>query len=359
MKSYLRPLLIYTFLIQFAGIAFSQEINIVDPQKTEVETVSIIGVGDVMLGTHYPSESCLPPNDGKNILDSVKTFLRDADVTFGNLEGTMVDEGGEVKHCGNPAICFAFKMPTRYVNYLTDAGFDVMSIANNHVGDFGETGRKSTANTLKNAGINFAGLLAYPTTVFERNGVKYGLCAFSPNGGTMDIKNIPEAAKIVASLSTQCDIVIVSFHGGAEGSKMNHVTKKTEIFLGENRGDVYAFSHAMIDAGADVVFGHGPHVTRAVETYKGRFIAYSMGNFCTYGRFNLQGINGIAPIVKVFTSKTGEFQKAKIVSIRQKGEGIPVVDNSNRVYQELKKLTETDFPNTPLKFTDTNEILPK
>lgn len=357
MKSYLRPLLIYTFLFQYTGIAFSQEVNIVTAQK-EVETVSIIGVGDVMLGTHYPSTNCLPPNDGKTILDSVKIALRDADVTFGNLEGTMLDEGGEVKTCQNPAICFAFKMPTRYVSYLTDAGFDVMSTANNHVGDFGETGRKSTANTLKSAGINFAGLLAYPTSILERNGVKYGFCAFSPNGGTLDIKNIPEAAKIVASLSKQCDIVIVSFHGGAEGSKMSHVTKKTEVFLGENRGDVYAFSHAMIDAGADVLFGHGPHVTRAVETYKGRFIVYSMGNFCTYGRFNLQGINGIAPIVKVYTSKTGEFQKAQIISIKQKGEGIPVVDVSNRVYLELKKLTETDFPNTPLKFTDANEILP-
>jgi poly-gamma-glutamate capsule biosynthesis protein CapA/YwtB (metallophosphatase superfamily) len=268
----------------------------------------------------------------------------------------MVDEGGEVKKCNNPNICYAFKMPTRYVSYLTDAGFDVMSTANNHVGDFGETGRRSTAATLKGAGLNFAGLLAYPTTVFERNGVKYGMCAFSPNTGTLDIKNIPAAAKIVAALDSICDIVIVSFHGGAEGSKMAHVTKQTEMFLGEDRGNVYAFSHAMIDAGADVVFGHGPHVTRAVETYKGRFIAYSMGNFCTYGRFNLLGINGIAPIVKVYTTKKGEFQKASIVSIRQKGEGIPVVDSSNWVYKEMKKLTEADFPNTPLKFTEENEI---
>ena len=358
MKSHFKSFLICTFFLQNAGMVLSQEINIVDPQKTEVETVSIIGVGDIMLGSHYPSANYLPPNDGKNILDSVKTYLRDADVTFGNLEGTLVDEGGEVKHCGNPAICYAFKMPTRYASYLTDAGFDVMSVANNHVGDFGETGRKSTAATLKKEYINFAGLLAYPTTVFERNGVKYGMCAFSPNGGTLDIKNIPEAAKIVAELSTRCDIVIVSFHGGAEGSSRSHVTKTTEIFLNENRGNVHAFSHAMIDAGADIVFGHGPHVTRAVELYKGRFIAYSMGNFCTYGRFNLQGISGIAPIVKVFTSKTGEFQKAKIISIKQKGEGIPVVDASNRVYAELKKLTQADFPETSLTFTDTNEILP-
>jgi hypothetical protein len=357
MKSYLKSFLICTLLLQYSGIVLSQGIKNAEANKMQDETVTIIGVGDIMLGTHFPSVNYLPPNDGKNILDSVKTYLKDADVTFGNLEGTMVDEGGEVKKCNNPAICYAFKMPTRYVSYLTDAGFDVMSVANNHVGDFGEAGRKSTAATLKGAGLNFAGLLAYPTTVFERNGVKYGLCAFSPNTGTLDIKNIPAAVKIVAALDSVCDIVIVSFHGGAEGSKMTHVTKHTEIFLGEDRGNVYAFSHAMIEAGADVVFGHGPHVTRAVEMYKGRFIAYSMGNFCTYGRFNLLGINGIAPIIKVYTTKKGEFQKAKIVSVKQKGEGIPVVDSSNWVYKEMKKLTEADFPDTPLKFTEENEII--
>ena len=358
MKSMLRSLMICTFVLQCSIISFSQDNSNTIDGKSKKETVTVIGVGDIMLGTHYPSSNYLPPNDGKTILDSVKTYLRDADVSFGNLEGTLVDDGGEVKQCNNPKICYAFKMPTRYVNYLTDAGFDLMSIANNHVGDFGETGRKSTATTLKNAGLGFAGLLAYPTTVIERNGVKYGLCAFSPNTGTLDIKNIPEAVKIVEALTSKCDILIVSFHGGAEGSKMSHVTKKTELFLGEDRGNVYAFSHAMIDAGADIVFGHGPHVTRAVETYKGRFIAYSMGNFCTYGRFNLAGINGIAPIVKVYTSPKGEFQKATIVSVVQRGEGIPVVDKTNWVFKELKKLTEIDFPKTPLRFTVENEILP-
>ena len=357
MKSHFRSLLICTIILQCARIAVSQDTIKKETVAPKVETVSIIGVGDIMLGTHFPSPNYLPPNDGKTILDSVKSYLKDADVTFGNLEGTLVDEGGEVKQCNNPKICYAFKMPTRYAAYLTDAGFDLMSVANNHVGDFGDTGRKSTAATLKNQGLGFAGLLAYPTTVIERNGIKYGLCAFSPNTGTLDIKNIPVAVEIVKELSTRCDILIVSFHGGAEGSKMSHVTKKTEMFLGEDRGNVFAFSHAVIDAGADIVFGHGPHVTRAVETYKGRFIAYSMGNFCTYGRFNLLGINGIAPIIKVFTSKTGEFQKAKIVSVIQKGEGIPVVDKTNWVYKELKKLTQFDFPETPLRFTEENEIV--
>jgi hypothetical protein len=263
-----------------------------------------------------------------------------------------------VKQCKDPSICYAFRSPTRYAAYLKEAGFDVMSVANNHVGDFGETGRKSSASTLKAAGLNYAGLLSCPTTVFTIDGVKYGFVAFSPNGGTNDIKNIKAAAELVKSLSAISDIVIVSFHGGAEGSKYTHITKTTETFLGENRGDVYAFSHAVIDAGADIVLGHGPHVTRAVELYKNRFIAYSLGNFCTYGRFNLKGVNGIAPIIKVYMDKDGNFSKATVVSVKQKGEGIPVVDKSNWVYNELKKLTQTDFPNGKLQFTDSNEIVP-
>ncbi len=107
-----------------------------------------------------------------------------------------------------------------------------------------------------------------------------------------------EAEEIVRHLADTCDIVIVSFHGGAEGANYQHVTKDYEMYYTENRGNVYSFAHRMIDAGADVIFGHGPHITRAVEVYNERFIAYSLGNFCTYGRFNLSGPNGIAPVIK-------------------------------------------------------------
>lgn len=312
--------------------------------------ITIAGVGDIMFGTNYPSPSYLPPNDGKNLLDSVEAVLKSADITFGNAEGTFLDEGGEVKSCKDPSVCYAFRQPTRYANYFKQGGFDLVSVANNHVGDFGETGRKSTSKTLKEAGIAYAGLLTCPYTIIEKNGIKYGLCAFSPNGGTCDIKNIKEAAKLVAKVDSLCDILIVSFHGGAEGSKHTHVPKRTEIFYGEDRGNVYAFSHAMIEAGADIVFGHGPHVTRAVEVYKNKFIAYSMGNFCTYGRFNLKGINGVAPIVQVSINKKGEFQKATIVSTRQKGEGIPVLDPSQQAFKQIEMLTNADFPGHKLIF---------
>ena len=233
--------------------------NLLTTEKND--TVTIIGVGDMMLGTNYPSTAYLPPNDGKDLLTPVINVLKNADVTFGNLEGTLLDKGGYVKNCNDPSKCYAFRMPERYAKYLTEAGFDVVSIANNHVRDFGQPGLKKTIETLQNEGIHFAGLQTHPSTVFEINGMKYGFCAFAPNTGTVKIHDYEGAIKIVKELEAQSDIVIVSFHGGAEGSKHRHVTKKTEYYYGENRGNVYEFSHKLIDAGADVIFGHGPHIT--------------------------------------------------------------------------------------------------
>lgn len=323
------------------------------------DTLVIIGVGDMMLGTHFPSKAYLPPNDGRDILKPVQHILQDADVTFGNMEGGILSGKGKVKHCSNPKVCYAFKMPNHYVNYFVDAGFDVVSIANNHVGDFGDAGRKNTVKMLDSAGIFYAGLLQYPSVIFEKEGVKYGFAAFAPNTGTVRITDLKNARRIVQNLDTLCDVVIVSFHGGAEGTKYRHITRETEMFLGENRGNPYLFARTVIDAGADVVFGHGPHVTRAIDMYKERFIAYSMGNFATYGRFNLRGISGVAPIIRVVTTRQGAFIRAKIISTRQPGAGGPVLDSSNRALQEIKILTAEDLPEAPVIIDDDGNVFSK
>lgn len=311
------------------------------------DTLTVIGVGDMMFGTNFPQAYYLPPA-GVNLLNPVKPILRSADVTFGNLEGTFLNKGGELKKCNDTTKCYAFRMPTKYSALLTDAGFDLVSLANNHMGDFGETGRRSTMKVLDSVNVKYAGLLSCPTTTYEKDGVKYGLCAFAPNTGTCDISDIKKAKEIVRSLDSIADIVIVSFHGGAEGDKHQHVTKQTELFYGEDRGNVYQFAHQMIDAGGDIIFGHGPHVTRAIDLYKDRFIIYSMGNFCTYARFNLKGPNGIAPIIKVNVDKKGKFLNGNIIATKQLGEGGPVLDSSNQVVYKIKELTNLDFPESPL-----------
>lgn len=330
------------------------------PEPAPVKNFRIIGVGDMMLGTNYPSASYLPANGGKDLLADVADILQGADVTFGNLEGTILDKGGTVKRCSNPSLCYAFRSPESYVEHFKTTGFDVVSLANNHSGDFGPEGRTRTKEVLREAGIAFAGLAGTDeTALFERDGVKYGFCAFAPNRGTCDIRNIARAKEIVRELEEQADIVIVSFHGGAEGASHQNVPKKTETYYGENRGNVHAFAHGVIDAGADIVFGHGPHVTRAVELYKDRFITYSLGNFCTYGRFNLRGAAGIAPMIELEVDQEGAFVSGTIHPVYQEKTHGPKLDPQKRAISKLQELTRQDFPDTPLQIEDDGRILKK
>lgn len=319
------------------------------------DTISIIGVGDIMMGTNYP-ENKLPPDDGAFLMRNVEHILQNADVTFGNLEGVLLDEGGIPKKCKDPKVCYAFRTPVRYVTNLVNAGFDIMSLANNHAGDMGDMGRRSSMKTLNEAGILHAGQLEQKTVIFEKDSLKYGLVAFAPNTNCVSLNDLENARRLVLQLDSVCDIVIVSFHGGAEGAQYQHVPRSTELFHGENRGDVYRFSHWLIDAGADIVFGHGPHVTRGVELYKNRFIAYSLGNFCTFRGISVTGINGLAPIIKVFTNPKGDFLKAEIIPTYQTyGEGVKI-DPQKQVIGIIRDLSKKDFPESPLRIEENGLI---
>ena len=316
------------------------------------DTLSIIGVGDIMMGTNFPKPEYLPPDSGRFLLAEAKPFLKDADVTFGNLEGVILNDGGTQKHCKNPDLCYLFRSPEYMAAHLKQAGFDVLSTANNHAGDFGDIGRQNTMNVLDSLEIHHAGLQSKPYETFIIDGMKYGFAAFAPNSGTMSIHDHEGAKKIVSHLDSISDVVIVSFHGGAEGKKYQHVTRETETFYGENRGNVYQFSHDLIDAGADVIFGHGPHVVRAIEVYNNRFIAYSLGNFCTYARFNLKGPNALAPIIKVFTGADGSFLYARVFPFIQRAPGGPKIDQEKTVITKLRELMSTDFPENRLSLDD-------
>lgn len=339
------------FLLTFFYFTVSNAQIKEDTVAIKKDTVTVIGVGDIMMGSNYP-DPVLPPQNGAYLMSEVDHVLKNADVTFGNLEGTLLDSGGTPKSCRDPKVCYAFRSPVNYVQNLVNAGFDVMSLANNHAGDFGDVGRRSTIKTLDDAGILHTGQLPKRYVTFEKNGVRYGLAAFAPNSNCISINNYIEAKAIVKELDSICDIVIVSFHGGAEGGQYQNVPRKHEPFHGEDRGDVYEFSHMLIDAGADIIFGHGPHVTRAVEIYKNRFIAYSLGNFCTYGGINVAGINGWAPIIKVFANATGGFIKAEITPTYQIARDRVKIDTEKRVIKKIQDLTKKDFPEVPVRIDD-------
>ena len=325
-------------------------VNSNETEKLEDKKITVIAVGDIMLGSNYPSRTLLPKND-YNILTDTEKILQDADLTVGNLEGTLFDEGGTPKSCSDISVCYVFRTPSKYGKYLKDAGFDYLSIANNHSNDFGDEGINKTMKNLDELGIKYTGIKKLAeTAIIEKDNLKYGFVSFAPLSKTVDLNNYEYATELIKSLKSSTDIVIVMFHGGAEGSKSTRVPRANEIFFGENRGNVYKFAHSVIDAGADIVLGHGPHVTRAVEVYNGKFIAYSMGNFNTYGRFSLQGPNGIAPLLNIKINRKGDFLYADVLSVKQtKANGL-LLDDDCKVFEEMKRLTKLDFPETPLHF---------
>src|SRR5439155_27340532 len=137
--------------------------------------------------------------------------------------------------------------------------------------------------------------------------------------------------------------VMASFHGGGEGTDHQHVRFGSEIFLGENRGNLPAFTHTVIDAGADLVLGHGPHVMRGMELYKGHLIVYSMGNFCTYGWFVLAAETALSEIVEIKIGPDGKFISGKIDPAKQEGRGGPVLDSSGQAIRVVRNLSQADF----------------
>lgn len=330
------------------------EEEMAEPRRVLPDTLTIAMTGDIMMGTTYPSVM-LPANDGKNLFRDVKDLLVKADLAVGNLEGTLCDGGETKKKLSN--ISYAFRMPTRFAPLLKEAGYDFLSMANNHANDFGTEGILSTEQCLNEQDIRFSGIAGRTRcAVVERNGVRYGLCAFGHNGYTMQHNDLSLVKEILDELRGKSDIVVVSFHGGAEGQSYSHLPQGREIFLNEDRGSLREFAHFCIDNGADVVYGHGPHVVRCVEVYQGRFIAYSLGNFCTPYGINLKGISGYAPVVTIKIGNDGRFLKGKIHSfIQQRGIG-PRKDETNAVPRQMKMLSDADVPNSMVRLDNQGNI---
>jgi len=340
------------------------------PSPNSENTITIAAVGDVMLGSTSINDSFLPPNDGRDILKPMTPYLSTADITFGNLEGPLL-EGGKSSKCPPPAKplpgeepkpirCYAFRVPTRYGKYLKEAGFDVMSLANNHAGDFGDYGRSSTRKVLDSLGIKYAGSdrLKFSTAFLDAKGKKVAFVGFAHNDIVPNLNDLETAKQLVIAAKKRADIVVVSFHGGAEGEAAQNVPKQTEVFVGEKRGNVYLFAHTVIDAGADLVIGHGPHVMRAMEIYKGHLIDYSMGNFATYGMFSLNGPQSLSAVFEFTIGFDGKFISGKIVSAKQEGRGGPIPDPNGAVIKKIRFLSMTDFPATAPKIADDGTITP-
>lgn len=332
-----------------------------EPTPSDQSPITLAAVGDIMMASPYPNDSRMPPNDGADLFKEATPILSAADIAFGNLEGPIVDSGSSGKCSPGSTRCFAFRTPTRYGKYLKEAGFDMMSVANNHAGDFGLPGRTSTQKVLDEQGIKYAGSIDPPATIayLDVKGKKVALVAFGHNNGMPNVSDLAGATQLVNEANKKADIVIISFHGGAEGTNAQRVPNRSELFLGENRGNLPAFAHTVIDAGADIVLGHGPHVMRGMEMYKDRLIVYSMGNFCTYGWFQLAGETALSEIVEAKLAADGKFISGKINAVRLEGRGTPVLDKSGASIRVVRNLSTMDFGVNAPKIADDGTITPK
>jgi len=318
--------------------------------------LTIAAVGDMMIGTEYP-DSRLPSDDAASYFADVRPWLTGADIGFGNLEGVLADEGEPGKKCSNPAACYRFRMPTRYAQRFVDAGFDVLSLANNHARDFGEEGRTTTMRVLNEAGIRHTGRVGTVAS-FEKNGLAIAVIGYAVTRNSNMMLDYRFAERTIRGLAADHDIVIVTFHGGAEGTDYMRVTFGEEEYYGEPRGDVVRFARTAVDAGADLVLGHGPHVVRAMERYNDRLIAYSLGNFATAFGISISGLKGVAPILVATLDGEGRFVEGEIVSTVQRRPHGVFPDPGRRAQREIERLSIADFGEAGLEFRDDGRLLP-
>jgi len=304
--------------------------------------ITIAAMGDTMVGSLYPSREAMPPDDGRRIFERVGQFWRGADIVTGNFEGAICSDVGLVRTPG--ANAYRFLVPSGSLSIYKKAGFNLLNIANNHALDAGLVGREATEAAMDEAGLAFGGSLNRPSTVVDVRGLKVGFIGAAPHADCfpLDARLVGERVKALKE-KEGCRLVLVSMHAGAEGEKALHVPKAREVYLDSDRGNVYAFAHAVVDAGADLVLGHGPHVLRGMEVYKDRLIAYSLGNFATHGAFNVKGPNGLGLVLEAALREDGSLKGLRLHSTRQDKAakswalGIPVEPDPR---EDARKLVE-------------------
>jgi hypothetical protein len=341
--------------------------------------VRLAFVGDINLGTSTLPDG-VPPDTGRGLLARARPALT-GDMVVGNFEGVLADTGTSEK-CGRmlgetPAPprsarrhsatdttaavpgCYAFRTPTALAPRLADAGFTHLNLANNHANDYGPAGRESTERVLDSLGIRLYGPTGRIAIDSVRRGdslTVVGLIGFATYPHSYDLLDIGRSAAVVDSVRPLVDLLIVTFHGGAEGVRALHVPETAESLAREPRGDLRRWTHAVVDAGADAVVGHGPHVLRGIEFYRGRPVAYSLGNFATYRGFNLEGPRGVTGVLQLEFAPDRRLRRARLVPMVQyPGKG-PAPDPTGAAIDELRRLSAEDFGSAGARIAADGEI---
>lgn len=342
-------------VLAILGMSLSSTASSSDAQSCETspvshttpEVVTLKAVGDIVLGNDWPTGGW-PAGFEQDAQRQLKRVLGDADVIFGNFEGALTTHGVSPK-IPRPGAVFAFRMPPSFAQLLRNAGFNVLSIANNHTFDFGETGFLDTTTHLSSAGILVIGELNQ-VALQKVGGVTLAWIGFSHLRQHNYIGDRDRLAELIRRARPLADLVIVSMQAGAEGSEALKVEDREETFLGENRGNTFSFARQAIDLGADLVIGHGPHVLRGMECYKGKLIAYSLGNFAGYGAFSIKRAAAISAVLEVKLAKNGETVGFNIIPVKFDDQRLPETDEENLALYLVNDLSRSSPLNGGVHF---------
>lgn len=279
--------------------AISEEMEKTTKRKNKTVSFTISAVGDCTFGTdeNFAYEGSMPAKydevgDFNYFFENVKSVFEEDDLTIVNFEGTLTDSTTrEDKQ-------FAFKADKSYAEILTDGFVEAANLANNHSKDYGEQSYNDTMDALDEAGITNFG---YDRVAIKKvKGIKVGLVGSYVLADGLGVKDSME--KNIQDLKDEgAQVIIASFHWGEEKA--------------EYPNDVQVeLAHAAIDAGADLVLGHHPHVLQGIEQYKGKNIVYSLGNFCFGGNMYPSDMDTMI-FQQTFTLKGGKLQEDNVTNI--------------------------------------------
>lgn len=326
----------------------------IETGKKNDKTISIGWAGDIVPG--YKKYKPLP--DQNDLFKNTKSITESPDIMIGNLEGVISNKDLRSR-CGILSLkkCFAFKGETDVLTALKNNGFDALTVANNHSFDYGEAGFEDSIANIETSGLIPIGK-KQSVTYISVDGVSLGLVAFSFDNNLNSLIDDRTVKSLVEEAEAGADIVLVFFHGGAEGVNARHVMEGEEWYLNELRGDVKAFAKTAIDSGADAIFGAGPHVIRGIEWYKRTPIIYSSGNFAGYKAFSLDGPkDAFVPVIEF--NQNGSIKSFEINPVVLSDDGIPDVHPSpEKVFDEINSLSITDFGASGAKVDEKGLINP-
>jgi poly-gamma-glutamate capsule biosynthesis protein CapA/YwtB (metallophosphatase superfamily) len=298
----------------------------------------------------------LPPDPGR-LLRAVTPLLRRPDVQVGNLEGTLTRVAASTKCAPDSEDCVAFRSPPAYARLFAEAGFDVLSVANNHSHDYGPAGLAETRSAVRAAGIATTGA---PDEIAVRTvrGIRVAVVGFAPYGWAAPLTDTAAVRDLVGRAAAAADVVIVVFHGGAEGPGALHVPLGRETAFGEDRGDLRAFARTALAAGADAVLGAGPHVVRGVEVVAGRPVAYSVGNLVGYRTLSSAGVTGTGAVLQLTFGADGRWRGGRLWPTRQVPPGYAEPDPDRAAVALVARLSREDFGGTAARLDADGTIRP-